>query len=426
MVLWIEEGTRLMSSQHILGVGWGAPLLVHEGEVRADLAMGASGDAFAVWKGCMGEECGILAKRFVSGTGWSHQERIDLEGVGRYGVDPRVALDQEGNALVVWARQRGRGDDAVSSPWANRYSVGTGWGTPIAIGGEARSVGSLDLAVDPSGRAVAVWVERDGDGVSLYTRQFTPVFGWGVPTVITSFVGGRAKVSTDAWGHAMVTWEEREFKGEDDSDRYDPWNYTMSLMASRFVPGVGWDEANLIERFDMYDPAWRPYCYASGGDRDGNAMVIWQDQGNPVTLDPPAIYASRFVPGLGWSGKELVGPESDPRFFPGCPDITFDPEGNALAGWRQTESAGDAIYVNRFVSSSPSEDVLQAVRDALDFANLRLATFEGRLLFLAGLGMALVILTSVLFVLYWNLRRGLANHGENPDNCARPPGSGGE
>jgi hypothetical protein len=72
-----------------------------------------------------------------------------------------VAGNGAGDAVAVWTQPDV--DGGVASVWANRFSVAFGWETARLLETDDRGyAGGGDVAVDPSGNAVAVWWQSDG------------------------------------------------------------------------------------------------------------------------------------------------------------------------------------------------------------------------------------------------------------------------
>ena len=73
--------------------------------------------------------------------------------------DAQIAIDANGNALAVSTQS----DGTRNNIWANRYTIGTGWGTAALIQTDnARSAGEPQIAFDANGNALAVWSQFDG------------------------------------------------------------------------------------------------------------------------------------------------------------------------------------------------------------------------------------------------------------------------
>jgi hypothetical protein len=74
----------------------------------------------AVWYKWNGTHCDIRSNRYVAGTGWGKAQLIETDDSG-HASDPQVAVDDSGNATVVWRQY----DGMHYSIWSNRYAVDT-------------------------------------------------------------------------------------------------------------------------------------------------------------------------------------------------------------------------------------------------------------------------------------------------------------
>jgi hypothetical protein len=97
---------------------------------------------------------------------WGTAEIID-EDTGE-ASSPQVAVDPEGNAVAVWYQS----DGSYDSIYSNRYDALSGaWGTAQAIESNTGDAYGPQVAVDPSGNAVAVWYQNDGSYNSIYSNE---------------------------------------------------------------------------------------------------------------------------------------------------------------------------------------------------------------------------------------------------------------
>ena len=94
---------------------WGTAVLIGADNAGpADypqIAIGANGDAMAVWQQWDGTRSNIWSNRYTAGTGWGTAALIETDGGG-----PHIAMDANGNALAVWSR-----DVVAHAIWANRF-----------------------------------------------------------------------------------------------------------------------------------------------------------------------------------------------------------------------------------------------------------------------------------------------------------------
>jgi hypothetical protein len=166
------------------------------------VAMDASGNAIAVWF----QVFEIYAKRNVPGTGWSTATRIDTAGGAFY---PQVAMDGSGNAIAVW-HEEVWGNPDQKNIWANRYAAGTGWGTAVAL--MRTSTGALNpqIAMDPSGNAMVVWTHDDGNQEYIRACRYVAGSGWGAvePLDTGAVFAETPQIAMDSSGNAIAVWSK--------------------------------------------------------------------------------------------------------------------------------------------------------------------------------------------------------------------------
>lgn len=203
------------------------------------------------------------------------------------------------------------------------------WGEPelIEINDEGRAE-APPVALDPNGNAVAVWSQLDDRGQHIWSNRFTPTAGWGTAEPIETNDAGAARnphVALDPNGNAVSVWQQL------DGTRFNIW-------ANRFSPSGGWGAAELIET----DDAGRAVAPQVALDPNGNAVAVWrQSDGTRVN-----IWANRFTSSAGWSAAEQI--ETDNAGDARQPQVALDPNGYAVAVWRQSDGTRDNIWANRF------------------------------------------------------------------------------
>ena len=98
---------------------------------------------------------------------WGTATLIETENAGR-AIFPQIAVDATGQALAVWTQSDGTQFDI----WANRYTVGTGWGTAQLLETNAGHASEPQIAVDATGQALAVWEQHDGTRDSIWANRY--------------------------------------------------------------------------------------------------------------------------------------------------------------------------------------------------------------------------------------------------------------
>ncbi len=166
VAVWYQsDGTRysIWANRYVAGTVWGeAELIETDDNGNAEypqVAVDTSGNAVAVWYQSDGvTHDSIWANRYVAGTGWGTAELIKTDNAGD-ARSAHVAVDPIGNAVAVWCQSY---DFMRYNIWANRYVAGTGWGTAELIETDNGDVNNPQVAVDTNGNAVVVWVQHDG------------------------------------------------------------------------------------------------------------------------------------------------------------------------------------------------------------------------------------------------------------------------
>ena len=244
--------------------GWDAPTLFGAAwgsSGRPQVAMDPGGRALGVWQeSSFFGTVYISARRYTPGADWGTQSDITQEEQLIYdAANPQVAMDGGGNAVAVWQQSDGTRDNV----WSNHNAPSGAWGNAQRI--EADNAGDAanpQVALDPSGNAVAVWQQSDGTRDNVWSNRYTPSDGWGTAELIEADNAGDAtlpQVAMDAGGNAVAVWQQ--------------WDGTRSnIWSNRYTPTVGWGVAELIEAEDTYDAAFPQIAM----DPSGNAVAVWQ------------------------------------------------------------------------------------------------------------------------------------------------------
>jgi len=395
IAVWVQEyGNRsdIWANRFVNGPGWGSPTAIETGDDALDIspmvAIDAQGHAIVVWDHCpppLFWPCtSIHAIRFDPNTGWGLPTTIATWSVGQgslYAAD--LAVDGSGTAMVVW-------EDSNGAVWATRAALGRSWESPTLIGFGARP----GLAVSPNGTAIAVW-QGAGNYPSYHyptilAKRFSPGQGWSSPMLLdqvneTGDTYPGPVVAVNAAGVAFATWNRQS---SSNTTRSDAW-------AARFVPGAGWGKATLVGRDSYQRPevivdtsgnaiaTWNRYDFDSGyhdlmadlyvtglgwttatpialgvgfdfnsgssamaSDSSGTALVVVSDHHGRIN-------ATRWVPGLGWSGPSQIGSGTGEFGIAYGPAIAANKRGIAFAAWTWYDNLShtSSIWASRYVAS---------------------------------------------------------------------------
>ena len=230
IAVWYEEDTitpyqNIWSSRYVVGAGWEDAFAIQtsdseEAYIPTDIAVDDAGSAVAVWIQDDGVRKNVWANRYTVGTGWEAPSLLETDDSGDAWV-PKLAIDGSGNTMVIWHQS----DGVYDSVWTNRYVVGAGWEMAEVI--ESYDSGDAygpQIAVDAAGNAIAVWMQDDGPRSDIWANRYVLGTGWGSPVKIETDDAGDAIAPEIAWdplGNATVVWHQEDmYRANIWSNRY--------------------------------------------------------------------------------------------------------------------------------------------------------------------------------------------------------------
>src|SRR5690606_13295830 len=114
-------------------------------------------------------EMHIFANRYEKDQGWGTPEPIGTSGDAFY---PDIALDPTGNALAVWFELDLSVGPAACRVWSNRYTANEGWTSAEPISKHGDLIGTFEpkIKIDENGEALAIWSR--GVGAEVFISRF--------------------------------------------------------------------------------------------------------------------------------------------------------------------------------------------------------------------------------------------------------------
>ncbi len=238
------------------------------------------------------------------------EEEVGL-GVGQE-QDPRVQVDDRGHGFVMWhSAENGR-----QRLFVKRRQLEGNWNGPITLDDvDGGNLAGYRLAVNPEGRAIAIWYRtRVGDGGQpTLVRRYVPGAGWSeaeaVATDEAAFTFPET-VTLDDGGNALVLY--RLLEGDDDN----VWARRWSAATETWTPPA------LVRRGGSFFSG-----VATNGA--GATVVAWK------LSNGQSVQANRFEPGSGWSGAQTISTSTGQ--VDGRPQVVIDRSGTAIVTWEQAE-----------------------------------------------------------------------------------------
>lgn len=308
---------------------WGTPKQVSQvGALNAEYAqvgLDSKGDAIVVWQQSDNWRNNIQARHYTAtDKSWGVIKRIETGDATA--KDPHIAMAPNGNAVAVWMQIYGSKESVL----ANYYTPATGWGTamPIERNDDFNALSPIQVAIDDSGNAMAVWYQSDGMQNSIWANRYNFAnSSWGADQLIERInsLALLPQIGVDPKGNAIAVWAQK------DATEYSIW-------ANRYdSTSDSWNTAAKIEASDAY--ASSPHIAV---DREGNAIANW----NQVEGSNHTIWVNRYISeNNSWGTPTLiVSGASYSR-------IAVDSSGNAVAISLQEDGVNHSIVAKHYSSA---------------------------------------------------------------------------
>lgn len=309
----------------------------------AAASLGDAGASFSVDvtnpAGTISSAAAVLSVAAV-GRSWGPAVRISSGDVLHNPAGPQVAIDTAGNAIGVW--QEAVGLSVRNGVWASRYGAGTGWSTPATIDDSVGNSGAPQLAMTPSGVAVATFVQsaaNNGGGIRMQATRFDGSAWGGVARVDTldAVIDADHRVAIAPDGAATLAFNQSD-------------NVTGRRATASTSSAVGaWAAPEVIGATRSHEPQ---VAVAANGD----AVMAWLVAETPST---GSVWASRRRGGI-WSvpvrvvagGKELASLR-----------LGADASGNAVAVWQERPTVRTEVHATRLAAASGAWNVPARLND---------------------------------------------------------------
>jgi hypothetical protein len=287
-----------------------------------EIALDADGDSVVVWvsEGQDGEGAGVYAQRYdATGAAQGGEFRVNTT-TAAHQQQPRVAMDADGDFVVVWT---GTGPGDAEGIFAQAYDAAGN-----ARGGEFRvnttTAGSQRdpaVALDADGDFVVVWtsVGQDGDGGGIYGRRYSAeLTARGGEFRINTRTGGHQeapRVALDAAGDFVVVWTSQGSDGSGAGVAARRYRANGTALGSEFrvnTTTAGTQEAPSVSL-----------------DADGDFVVAWHGNG---TGDSAGIFAQRYNASAVRQGSQfrVNTTTAATQWFP---RVALDADGDFVVAW---------------------------------------------------------------------------------------------
>ncbi|MCI5073388.1 hypothetical protein MRY82_10695 [bacterium] len=272
---------------------------------------------------------------------WTHpsdlSDNISLDGEN---IEQVVhAMDDDGNIIVAMTQYNG----SENQVYLSEYRDGT-WTYPadlmdsisVAAGTAAYDV---EVAMNNNGEAVVVWVQYDGTADdNIYLSEYRNG-SWMHPADLDDHInpdGGFAydvEVEMNDQGVVLVTWVQ-----------YDPVADNDNVYLSEYRNGSWTHPADLDDHISPDgENAVDPELDINS---KGDAIVVWSQHVDGVIDDQ--VFMSHYKNGSWTHPADLTDYISPGETDADDPEVALDNKGNAIITWNQDNGSQDHIYMSEY------------------------------------------------------------------------------
>ncbi len=165
------------------------------------VAVGAGGDGVAVWTRFDGNNSRVQARTVSPGGGLGPIQTLSAAGSSAF--SPQVAVDADGDAVVVWTRLDG---SAIAQ--ARRISAAGVLGPVLDLSPHGEDASGPQVAIDAGGNAIALWYRSNVGALQVLGRAL-PVTGSPGPLLRLSSAaanGSQPRVGVTPGGGGYAVW----------------------------------------------------------------------------------------------------------------------------------------------------------------------------------------------------------------------------
>lgn len=272
------------------------------------VAIDDSGNALVVWSRLDGSNFRFEARaRSASGALGPIEILLDAE---QSAASARVAMDPDGNAVVVWSNWVG----ANRRVQARARSASGALGAIRTLSAKGQDAITPQVAMDPSGNAVVVWLRFDGAHYRVQARARSASGQLSATKTLSAAnqTAGTPQLAVDLGGNTVVVWHR--FDGVSNRVQARVRKLSGKITPTRSLSAAGHNALSA----------------QVGVDAAGNALVVWYAfDGADVVVQARERTAAGAL--------STIQTLSDPGQDPGPAQVVVDADGNGVVAWHRFE-----------------------------------------------------------------------------------------
>jgi hypothetical protein len=290
------------------------------------VAMDNNGNVIVVWQQSDGTKLQIFKSEYRGGV-WTHPASlaVNISPDGQSATGPYVAMDNNGNAIIVWQQNDGAKDQIYKSEYR-----GSAWTHPISLADNISPDGQHAVgprvAMDDNENVIIVWYQSDGTRIHIFKSEYRGG-AWSSPISITNNTSEDAcgpQPSMDNNGNAIIIWQQYDLAHQE-------------ISKSEYRGGVWTNPAYLAELTGYFSVAM--------GDNE-DAIIAWcQSDGTD-----DQIFKSEYRGGAWTNPVGLTDNISPDGFNASEVQTDMDNDGSVIIVWSQSNGTNNQIFKSEYRS----------------------------------------------------------------------------
>lgn len=354
------------------------------------VVMNSSGETIIIWRQYDGTRRNLYMSQYSNGL-WTHPQSImdHVDLLSTYNVDDiHVALDDSGDAIIIWSHYNGTEDNYYKGEYRNGV-----WSFPTDLDDYFNPTGTgvseADLAMDNNGNAIIAWEQYDGTVGRIYKSEYrngswthpanlmdaiSPadtdvdlgpvldmndnneiVVAWLQDNLASELAVYFSEYRNGSWDHPTINEpispdledvldeDDLEVALSDNGDAIIAWiqdtDVNDHLFFSEYRNG-SWDHPSGTDYISLDN--YNAERIKLDMDAQGHTMIVWE-QSSP---DADSVFLSHYQNGA-WTHpvdeNDAINPDWIELFYEGIdtPNVAMDSEGNAVVAWEQNSDIND-------------------------------------------------------------------------------------
>jgi hypothetical protein len=303
-----------------------------------------------------------IYKSVYSDQGWDHPDNADdnISPDFHDAADPQVAMDDNGNAIIVWSQLIDiPNGEFPSQIFMSEYKGGPSWDDPADIYDyisyvdegqyDAFEAKNPQVAMSSNGDAVIVWQQYDDvEGNWQIFRSERRNGVWDHPSTISDNISPDfhdatdPQVAMDDNGNAIIVWSQLI---EIPNGEYPSQIFMVEYRDGTWDPNPALDEHISYVKYDPPDEVTEAKSPQVAMSSTGEAVIVWQQYD---TSDNWQIFMSEYRSGEWLHPIDFTDNISPDGQDAVSPQVAIGHDGSAVITWLQNYSGLNRIFKSEY------------------------------------------------------------------------------